>query len=173
MPPRDLISWKPSRTEQPGKAELPSQRDESYSFFSWLEPMERFFKSFFQDFRLEPSVGSGRDRSGWTPPRVALTEHDKELELIVEVPGLSEKDIEVKLTGDRLILGGSKENEPEDREHLGKERSYGSFYRSLALPPGIAMDDIRATIKDGVLTLKMPKTEEARRRQRKIEAGQG
>jgi HSP20 family protein len=137
-----------------------------------MESMDRFVRDFFRDFRLDPSSGSCGETVDWSPPRIALTEHPKEIRLTVHVSGMSAKDIEVKLTGDRLILGGSKENEADDRRQHPKERTYGSFYRSLSLPTGIARDEVRAEIKDGILTLRMPKTEQARKSQRNVEVGQ-
>ena len=171
MSTRDLMSWKPSRTENPGTSELPRRPDELPPAVSFLESMDRFVKSFFHEFRLEPPFGSGRKMIDWSPPKVVLAEHAKEFRLTVEVPGMSESDIEVKLAGDRLILGGSKWNTAEDRNHPALERSYGSFYRSLSLPPDIARDDVVAEVKDGVLTLRMPKTEEARKSRREVEVG--
>jgi HSP20 family protein len=171
MSTRDLITWRPSRTETPDPARLPRTPDELPPTAAFLESMDRFVKTFFNDFRLEPPFGSDRKMIDWSPPRVVLAEHSKEFRLTVEMPGLTESDIEVKLAGDRLILGGSKWNAPEDRNHPAQERSYGSFYRSFGLPPGIVRDDVVAEVKDGVLTLRMPKTEEARKVRREVEAG--
>jgi HSP20 family protein len=169
MSPRNLISWRPNRTEKPRRAEAASQQDAASASAAWMEPMERFFKSFFHDFRLDPADGHGRDAMGWAPGQVVLAEHGKELRLTVLLPGLSERDIEVKLTGDLLVLGGSREHAAEAGQPQAGRR-YVSFYRSLKLPPGFVRDDIRAEIRDGVLTLRMPTTEASRRARRAQEA---
>ncbi len=79
-----------------------------------------------------------------------------------DVPGVLEKDIEVTRTGNRLTISGKREAEKEDRgdTFYTIERSYGSFTRSFTLPEGIDGDHVRAELKDGVLTLVLPKKPE-------------
>jgi HSP20 family protein len=80
-----------------------------------------------------------------------------------DVPGVSEKDIDISRTGNRLTISGRRETEHEDKDETfyTMERSYGSFTRSFTLPDGIDGDHIHADLKDGVLTLIAPKTPEA------------
>jgi HSP20 family protein len=84
--------------------------------------------------------------------------------LTAELPGLEAKDVEVSVTGDMLTIKGEKKTEKEEkdeRRHL-VERTYGAFSRMVRLPAPVAADKIQATFKNGVLTVTLPKTEEAK-----------
>ncbi|MGO4869445.1 MAG: Hsp20/alpha crystallin family protein [Roseiarcus sp.] len=103
-------------------------------------------------------------------PAVDVTEKDKEFEISAELPGLSEKDIEVKLSNGTLVIKGEKKEEKEEREkdYYLSERRFGSFVRSFAVPEGVDADKIEATFAKGVLTIKLPKTAEAQKSETKI-----
>ena len=77
-----------------------------------------------------------------------------------DLPGVKEKDIEVKLDGNRLTIGGKREAEHEDKadSYYTYERSYGSFMRAFTLPDGIDGNHVQADLKEGVLTIAVPKT---------------
>lgn len=81
-----------------------------------------------------------------------------------DVPGVAEKDIEINRTGTRLTISGKRETEHEDKgdTYYTCERSYGTFTRTFTLPDGIDGDHIRAEMKEGVLTVLVPKLPEAR-----------
>jgi HSP20 family protein len=82
-----------------------------------------------------------------------------------------QKDIDVSVTGDMLVLKGEKRQEREQKEknrHLS-ERSYGAFQRNFSIPDGVDRDKIGAEFAKGVLTLTLPKTTEAQKQQKKIE----
>ena len=81
-----------------------------------------------------------------------------------DVPGILEKDVEVTLTGNRLTINGKREAEKEDKSDTvyAYERSYGAFTRSFTLPDGIDGAHVRAELKEGVLTVAVPKTPEAK-----------
>jgi len=99
-----------------------------------------------------------------TMPAVDLTEDDKAFKLTVEMPGLTEKDVNVSVSGDVLTVSGEKRQEREEKDknwHL-TERSYGEFRRSFVLPPSIDREGIEAGCKDGVLTVTMNKKAEAK-----------
>lgn len=76
-----------------------------------------------------------------------------------DLPGVREKDVEVKLTGNRLAISGKREQEKEDKNdtYYTYERSYGSFTRAFTLPEGADLDHVQAELKDGVLTIAVPK----------------
>jgi HSP20 family protein len=80
-----------------------------------------------------------------------------------DVPGVAEKDLEITRTGNRLTITGKRESEKEEKSetYYTSERSYGSFTRAFTLPEGIDGEHIRADLKDGVLTILVPKTPEA------------
>ena len=104
-----------------------------------------------------------RDRSWNTAPAVDVIEKDKEFEITAELPGLDEKDVEVKLVNGNLTIKGEKKEEKEEREkdYYVSERRYGSFVRSFPVPEGVSADKIEASFAKGVLTVRLPKTTEA------------
>ncbi len=79
-----------------------------------------------------------------------------------DLPGVLDKDLEINLVGNRLIVGGKREAEKETKGETRYtcERSYGSFSRSFTLPEGIDVDHVTAAMKDGVLTIVLPKKPE-------------
>jgi HSP20 family protein len=121
-------------------------------------------------FDMEPGWRSEAP-FGIAAPAVDVTEDDKAYKIAAELPGMSEKDIDVSITGDMLVLKGEKrqEREEKDKNRYLAERSYGSFQRSFMLPDGIDRDKISAEFSKGVLTLTLPKTHEAQKQQKKIE----
>lgn len=104
-------------------------------------------------------------------PAVDLVEKDHEFEITCELPGMDEKDIELKLAGDMLTIKGEKTEQKEEREkdYYLSERRYGSFQRSFQLPDGVDAGKIEANFAKGVLTVKMPKSAEAQKKEKKIE----
>ena len=106
-----------------------------------------------------------RDRPWNMAPAVDMTEKDKEFEITAELPGLDEKDVEVKLSNGNLTIKGEKKEEKEEREkdYYLSERRYGSFVRSLPVPDGVMADKVEASFAKGVLTIRLPKTPEAQK----------
>ena len=104
-------------------------------------------------------------------PALELTDKDGEYELVAEVPGMKPEEIEIKVTDGILRLSGEKKVEhKETREGcVFSERRFGRFERALELPRGVDVSKITANAKDGVLAIHLPKTDEARQRERKIE----
>lgn len=96
-------------------------------------------------------------------PAVDIVEQDKAFVITAELPGLDEKNIEIKLSNGCLILTGEKRDEREEkrRDYYLSERHYGSFERSFGLPDGVDPDKIEASYSNGVLTLTLPKKPEA------------
>jgi HSP20 family protein len=108
---------------------------------------------------------------GWFPP-VEITESPAELTITAELPGLDRKDVHVDLDDNVLTLRGEKREvrveEEKDRQYHLEERSYGAFQRSFTLPPAVDREHITAEFEKGVLTLRLPKTAEAKSRAREI-----
>ena len=134
--------------------------------------------------------GSLRDLLRWDPFReiapVASKERSVEFDAAFEVketkeaylfkadvPGVQERDLSINLTGNRLTVSGKREAEKhhESDTFFSYERSYGSFARSFTLPDGIVAEDITANLKDGVLTIGVPKKPEAQPKKVAIKAG--
>jgi len=113
----------------------------------------------------------GQEVSWAMSPAVDISEKEKEFEVSAELPGLSDKDVEVKLSNGNLVIKGEKKEEKEEREkdYYLSERRYGSFVRSFAVPDSVDAAKIEATFANGVLTVKLPKSAEARANEKKIE----
>lgn len=108
---------------------------------------------------------------GFAAPAVDVAEDDKAFRITAELPGMSEKDIDVTISGDMLTIKGEKREEKEEKapNYYVSERRFGFFQRSFALPDGVDRDKIEAKFENGVLTLTLPKTPEAVKQQKKIE----
>ena len=109
--------------------------------------------------------------TGMTLPAVDVSEDEKAFKITAELPGMTQKNIDVTVTGDLIVLKGEKQQEHEERtkNRYLAERSYGTFQRSFYLPEGVARDKITAEFTNGVLTVTLPKTVEAQAQQKKIE----
>jgi HSP20 family protein len=108
---------------------------------------------------------------GFVAPAVDFSEDDKAYKISAELPGMNEKEVEVSLSGDLLVLKGEKRHEKEEKEknYYVSERSYGSFQRSFSIPEAVDREKIAAQFSKGVLTITLPKTPEAQKQQKKIE----
>ncbi len=148
-------------TKKPG--ELVSRAEE---FEHWLD---RFMEDMWR--RPFPSL-FGRDR--WLPsrplsirtPSLDVYEEKDSVVVKAELPGMKKEDVEVNLAGENLTIKGEKKEDKEVKEddYYRRERSYGSFLRTIALPCEVKSDEIKASFKDGVLEVRMPKTEEAKKK---------
>ena len=98
-------------------------------------------------------------------PSIDLSETDGEIEVRMDAPGVKAQEIDIRLEGRNLIVQGEHAEEKEEKDgrrfHRIERRS-GRFSRSIQLPTAVQEDKIEAELKDGVLTLKMPKAEESR-----------
>lgn len=103
-------------------------------------------------------------------PAVDMVDEEKAYRVTAELPGLSEKDIEITKDGDLLTITGEKKEEREESEkgYFLSERHYGAIERSLRLPDGIDDSKVEATFENGVLTVILPKTPEAVSKPKKI-----
>ena len=123
---------------------------------------------------FDRSFDRSEDFSGtWSPP-VDIFDNDGEIVLKAELPGLEKEDIDISVEDNLLTVRGERKREKEvtdnDKGVFRSERAFGSFSRSFTLPTTVAMDKINASYKNGVLTLSLPKAEEAKPRQIAIKA---
>jgi len=129
------------------------------------EKMNRLFED------AATSRGEEKDliSSSWSPS-VDIYEDEHQLVLMAEVPGISEKDVEVKIEDNLLSIRGERKMEKETKEenYHRIERAYGTFLRSFTLPNYIDQDKIRAEHENGVLKITMPKKAELKPRKVKI-----
>ena len=106
----------------------------------------------------------------WAPP-ADMHETQNEAVIAVELPGLSEKDIRLSIADDVLTVQGEKQRvEVQDATQYRQERWFGKFERAFSLPFPVETGQVKATFRDGVLTVKLPKAEEVKPKEIKIEA---
>lgn len=154
---RDLIPWSKNQ-------DLMHRREESNPFLTLHREVNRLFDDMWHGFGSRfPTLMEGR--FSW--PSVELTETDKALKVTAELPGMEEKDIQVELTGGVLRIRGEKKVESEGDGKVFSERYYGSFERQIPLE-GVQEDKVEASFRNGVLTVTLPKSEEAKASVRRI-----
>lgn len=121
------------------------------------EKMNRLFEDAFTGRAEDKEIVS----SSWAPA-VDIYENENELVLTAEIPGIDEKDIEIKIEDNTLTLKGERKFEKETKEenYHRIERSYGSFFRAFTLPHSIDTDKVQAVHENGVLKITMPKRQE-------------
>lgn len=160
----ELIPWKRDKDKSPtigdGRQDNPLlalQRD-----------INRVFEDFWQ--RVESSWNGRPDAVGVFGPSTDVSETDDSVEVAVELPGMSEEDIDISLSGDAMTIRGEKKVEREDKRKgvYMSERSYGAFYRTIPLPAGVDADEAEAKFKRGVLTVTLPKSPEAQAKVKRI-----
>jgi HSP20 family protein len=172
----------PARQQEPGAGRLTRApfglgRETdlwSASPFQMMRRMQEDLDRVFGSFLGQPwSASAGtQGQTGWAPS-VDVYETDKEIVIKADVPGVEPEDLELYCTPDAVVLRG--ETRHADERHEGSihrtERSYGRFERQIPLPPGARPDEAKANFRNGVLELRIPKTEEARQRMRRIPIG--
>jgi HSP20 family protein len=123
-----------------------------------LDSFRRNIDKVFDDFFfLTPT---SLFKSDWEPT-IDVEEDDKSIHVKAEIPGIEEKDLDVKIEDNVLTLSGEKKEErkEEKKNYIFSERKFGSFSRSISLPEGIKTDKINATFKKGILNIDIPKDE--------------
>jgi len=137
-----ILRWEPVRDPLAGQREF-----------------DRLFREAFPAFfgGSEPSTRT------WAPP-VDIYENADNIVLKAELPGIDPQDVDIRVEENTLYLKGERrfEKEVKEESYHRVERTYGSFARSFSLPSSIAADKVVAEYKDGVLTLTLPKREEAK-----------
>ncbi len=118
-------------------------------------------------------AGTPFARSGDVTPRIDVYETQEDLRVEVELPGVAENDLSVTLEEGALVIAGEKRAEHSESRAgwLRSERVYGAFRRVVPLPWKVAEEDVRATFRQGVLEVRLPKGPEARTRSIRIERG--
>jgi len=144
-----IVKWEPFRDL------LTAQRD-----------FDRLFRDTFSPLFGETELST----RSWAPP-VDIYETDNDIVLKAELSGVDPKDVEVRVEDNNLYLKGERkfEKEVKEQNYHRVERSYGSFARSFSLPGSIAADKVKAEFKDGLLTITIPKREEAKPKTVKID----
>ena len=151
---RDLIPW--SKNQQ-----LAQAAEGSDSFFMLHREVNRLFDDVFRGFAPDGLPGRPlmEGRFGW--PKVELSETSQALKVSAELPGMTEKDVDVQIANGVLTVRGEKKAERTDEGKYFTERLYGSFERHIPLE-GVREDEAEASFRDGVLTITVPKSEEGK-----------
>jgi HSP20 family protein len=169
----DTTSKVPVKTENPAAAPQVWR-----PFESLRREVDRLFDDFDggfwrSSFRM-PSFDVAPVRRGQATfaamPAVDVSETDKAYEITAELPGMDEKNVEVKLANGILTIKGEKQDEKEEKkkDYYMRERSFGSFERTFAVPDGVDSDKIEAGFRNGVLSVTLPKSVEAQKAEKKI-----
>lgn len=161
---RDLIPW--NRDRRDVARTIASMSDNP--FLSLQRDLNRVFDSFWNE---TGALMPFSENFAAAMPRTDMSETDTSVDVSVELPGMSEKDLDVSITKDSLTVHGEKKAEKttDKKDRYLSERSYGVIHRVIALPDGIDSAKAEATYKNGVLTVHLPKTAEAREQARRID----
>jgi HSP20 family protein len=138
---------------------------DDFQLGSWRSPFGRSVFDVEPFWRGEISWGKA--------PAVDVVEKDKAYEITAELPGMEDKDIEVKFADGVLSIKGEKKEEKEEKKKdwYLSERRYGSFQRAFRVPDDVEADKIEANFKNGVLTVNLPKSAQAIKSEKKIQIG--
>jgi len=161
---RDLVPWARGDRER-----SPATRSDSISpVVSLHREMNRLFDDVFRGFDDARFWGG---RGAW--PSVDVEETDKEYRVTAELPGLEERDVEVLLQDGLLTVRGEKKLETETRGRSYSERFYGRFERQITLDQDVDDSAVKATFKNGVLTVTVPRNARAVERSKRIPINAG
>jgi len=157
---KDLAPWHHGKSAAPG------------TFGDLQREVDRVFENFWSGFGT-PSLHAGSGTG--MEVRVDTSEDDKAYHVTAELPGLSEKDVEVTFADNTLTLAGEKkaESEVKEKDYHRRERTFGSFRRSFTLPAEVDAEKISASFKDGVMTIELPKSKTAQKKAKKITIQRG
>jgi HSP20 family protein len=128
-----------------------------------IRPLRNTMDRLFTDAFVWPLRGWAGRTEEECPLAIDMVERDDEYVVQADLPGLKPDDVDISLTDHRLMIRGAfrtQEETDEDNIHI-RERYYGKFQRMIALPSDVQTDNINAEFEDGILTLSLPKTEEA------------
>lgn len=144
-------------------------------FRRFEETMNRMFENFWGRPASRHLLSSG-ESGAIVPaenrePFIDLAENDKEITATAEMPGLEKQDIKINVTEDRLEIAAEtkKEEKKEEKGYIYRERQSGSYYRAISLPSPVDPEGSKATYNNGVLEIKMPKTEIKKKTPLKVE----
>ncbi|AHD00867.1 Hsp20/alpha crystallin family protein [Leisingera methylohalidivorans] len=160
----DLIPWGRDRNKTPASGD---DRPDNP-----LAALQRDINHVFEDFwqRLENGWNGRTNPAGGFGPSTDISESGDSVEVAVELPGMSEDDIGISLSGDAMTIRGEKKIAHEEKRKgvYMSERSYGAFYRTIPLPPGADTGKADAQFRNGVLTVTLPKSPEAQAKVKRI-----
>ena len=164
---KDLIPW---NNNNRGREIGVHRGAETHPFLTLHREMNRMFDDVFRGFDFAPFASARAfDGLGW--PQIDVDENDKEVRVTAELPGLDEKDVSLEIANGVLSISGEKKSETEDKDRRFSERYYGRFERRIPLED-VEEGKALASFKNGILTVTIPKSGEAKQNVRRIPINQ-
>jgi HSP20 family protein len=160
----------PTRTERERGGEI-TRREPSSGLGFWRDPFSMLNDFDREVHRLFQNLGFGAgdlERGLWSP-QIEMYQRDNKLVIRADLPGLNKNDVKVELNDNVLTIEGERKQEKRDERAGWSERSYGRFFRSIALPEGASGENCNATFKDGVLEITCDAPQRQQQRGRQIE----
>jgi HSP20 family protein len=144
------------------------QREQGLGIFDEIEELQQEMNRLF-DMTIHSPMKKGDGGSHWSPTMDMIDEKDK-IMVSMDMPGMKKDDIEISLQNDMLMVKGEKKEEREinEKDMVRSERFYGTFQRAIPLSASVDESKVEANYKDGVLEIIMPKKEEAKQKQIKV-----
>ncbi|MCX8030371.1 MAG: Hsp20/alpha crystallin family protein [Thermodesulfovibrionales bacterium] len=132
--------------------------------------MDKLFDEFFSPF-FQRRMGYLKPKAGTITPTVEMYERASDVVVRIDLPGVNKDEVDISIMNDNLLIKGEIKKPEEIREdnYYIKEKSYGSFSRSILLPADIDVEHVSAVMKNGVLEIVFAKKEEAKTKERKIQ----
>jgi HSP20 family protein len=163
---RDLIPWSRGRGTSVGSELAAIRSAEANPFLTLHREMNRLFDDVLRRFDQATLIPEfGLVNGTW--PNIEVSESDDEVTVTADLPGLEEKDISVELSNDVLTIKGERNVEQEENGRLFSERYYGRFERQIPVE-GIDPNKIKAHFKNGLLTVSLPRSTQAKQNVRRI-----
>lgn len=153
---REITPWRPFFS--PGRFE---------------QAVDRMFQDFWKGPRFSfgwPEELRRNGEFGLSVPAVEIYDEKDDIVIKAELPGMKKEDLEINLAGEILTIKGEKKREEEvkEKDYYYSERSFGSFERSIDIPQKVVPDKVSASFKDGILEVRLQKSEEAKKKEIKI-----
>lgn len=144
-------------------------RETGLDIFEDLEGFQNEMNRLFNGTLHRPGK-KGNGGALWAPAVDIIDEKD-DIRVRADLPGMKKEEIEVSVNNDTLSIKGEKKEEKEikEKDYVRSERYYGAFQRSFTLPAGVDPQKVNAAYKDGVLEITLPKREDAKPKQIKVD----
>jgi len=174
----DITPWnwfKKEGTDAPRQFQTEYMSNDPFRRMARLhQEVDRFFNEMMHEFGSPTAMEGGAQSSEearFIQPRVDIKEFTERFEIIVEVPGVDEKDLHIDLSNDLLVIQGEKKLETTDEKgsYHSRECTFGSFKRVMSLPESVDRTKIGASFNNGILTVALPKQEQAQPKLKHIE----
>jgi HSP20 family protein len=167
MKVKDLIPW--------GRREGSVQREGANAVHALQADLDHAFDEFWRSFGMPMPQGWIGGADSDAALRIDVRESPKEVEVLAELPGMDEKDVDIRVAEGTLTIRGEKsaERTKEEKDYVLRERSFGHIERVVQLPEGLDIDAANATFKNGVLTVSIPRTADSQSEVKHIRVQRG